>query len=131
MSKNSVKKNIYTLIAFSVIIAAMGAIFQWISSKYELQMASPAIPFIVIFFFCITFFTVYIVKNTNSSKRFIFNYILSRIIKITAILLFLVLYIIFNNEDRWNFAIAFLIIYFAYSIFEIVVLKKNNEKSIQ
>jgi len=131
MSKNPVKKNIYTLIAFSVVIAALGALFQWISGKYELRMASPAIPFIVIYFFCITFFTVYIVTNANSGKRFIFNYMLSRIIKITTILLFLVLYIIFNNEDRWNFAIAFLIIYFAYSIFEIVVLKKNNEKPIQ
>jgi hypothetical protein len=34
--------------------------------------------------------------------------------------------LIFNKDDRWNFAGAFLIIYFSYSIFEIVALKKEQ-----
>jgi hypothetical protein len=130
MSKNPIKKKIYQLVIFSAIIAAMGAVFQWITNYYELQIASPAIPVIIFFFFCITLFTLYFVFKAPSNKKFIFSYMLSRIIKMAAILLFFVLYIIYFQEDRWNFAVAFLIIYFSYSIFEVVALKKNNEKSI-
>jgi len=131
MSNKTVRKNISHLLLFSVVMAALGALFQWITNYYALRIASPAIPFIVIFFFIITLFTLFIVLKTAENKKFIFNYMLSRIIKLSCILLFLILYIVFNTEDRWNFAIAFLIIYFAYSIFEIVVLKNNNEKSVQ
>jgi len=130
MNRNPVKRKILQLLIFSVVMATLGALFQWITKHYALPIASPTIPFIIVFFFCITLFALFIVLKTSSHKRFIFSYMLSRIIKMTAILLFLILYIIFYEEDRWNFAIAFLTIYFSYSIFEIVALKKNNEKSI-
>jgi len=130
MIKNPVKKKLFQLLIFSMVLAAIGAFFQWIANRYALKVASPAIPFIIVFFFCITIFTLFIVLKSNSNKRFIFSYMLSRIVKLSAILLFLILYIIFNVEDRWNFAIAFLVIYFSYSIFEIVALKNNNEKPV-
>jgi L-asparagine transporter-like permease len=123
------KKIAFRLMIFSVLMALMGVLFQWLIPQY----ASFAIPIIIIFFFLITLFTLFIVFKTNSqtsNKKFIFSYMLSRTIKLTAMLLFLVLYIIFNKEDRWYFAGAFLIIYSAYSIFEIVALKKNNEKPL-
>jgi len=125
------KKHIFKLIVFSVVVAAAGVLFQWISKLYALQIASPAIPFIVIFFFCITLFNLFLVLKARSNKKFIFDYMLSRIVKIAAMLLFLILYIIFNHEDKWNFAVAFMIIYFSYSIFEVVALKNNHEKSVQ
>jgi len=123
------KKFVFRLMIFSVFMALLGVLFQWLMPKY----ASFVIPFIIIFFFFITLLTFYLVLRTNnqtSNKKFIFKYILSRTIKLAAMLLFLVLYIIFNKEDRWNFAGAFLVIYFAYSIFEIFVLKKKNEKPL-
>jgi len=125
------KKHIFKLIVFSVVVAAAGVLFQWISNHYALKIASPAIPFIVIFFFCITLFNLFLVLKARSNKKFIFDYMLSRIVKIAAMLLFLILYIIFNHEDKWNFAVAFMIIYFSYSIFEVVALKNNHEKSVQ
>ena len=123
------KKFAFRLMIFSVIMALLGVLFQWLLPKY----ASVAIPFIVLFFFFLTLLTFYLVLRTNnqtSNKKFIFSYMLSRTIKLTTMLFFLVLYIIFNKEERWNFAGAFLIIYFSYAIFEIVVLKKNNEKPL-
>jgi F0F1-type ATP synthase assembly protein I len=105
-------------------MAAAGVVFQWFAPQY----ASPAIPFIVIFFFVITLFTLYIVlrmPHQTSGKKFIAGYMLSRIVKMFSILLFLILYMILNKEDRWNFAIAFLVTYFSYSIFEIIALKKQ------
>ncbi|MCL2246484.1 MAG: hypothetical protein FWC10_05155 [Lentimicrobiaceae bacterium] len=125
MSKIPIRKFAFRLIVFSVIMAALGVVFQWIFPQY----ASPAIPFIVIFFFLITQFTLFVVlrkQHQVTGNKFIAGYMVSRIVKMLSIILFLVLYIILNKEDRWNFAGAFLLIYFSYSIFEIVVLKKES-----
>ena len=130
MNKNVVTKNIFKLLVFSVTMAVLCALFQWITKNYNLKIASPAIPFIVLFFFCITLFTLYVVLKTTDNKKFIFSYMFSRVVKFITIILFLILYIIYNEEDKWNFAIAFLVIYFSYSIFEIVALKNNHEKSV-
>ena len=124
MSKIPITKFAFQLIIFSVIMAATGVAFQWMMP----QFASPAIPFIVIFFFLITLFTLYVVLRTPnqvSGKKFIAGYMLSRIVKMFSIFIFLILYMILNKEDRWNFAGAFLVIYFSYSIFEIIALKKQ------
>ncbi|MCL2290861.1 MAG: hypothetical protein FWC34_09215 [Bacteroidetes bacterium] len=124
MTKVPVRKFVYQLIVFSVIMAVAGVAFQWMVPQY----ASPAIPFIVIFFFLITLFTLYTVlrmPHQITGKKFIAGYMLSRIVKIFSTFVFLILYMILNKEDRWNFAGAFMVIYFSYSIFEILALKKQ------
>lgn len=121
------RKFSFRIIVFSVVIAALTVLFQVLCPNY----ASPALPFIVLFFMFSTLFTIYIVLHDDKAKaekRFVSNYLLSRIIKLISCLLFVVLYIIINRKDAWNFAIAFLIIYFLYSIFEVFVLKKENEE---
>ena len=125
MSKIPIRKFAYQLIIFSAIMAAVGVVFQLLLPKY----ASPAIPFIVLFFFIITLLTLYIVlrkPSQVSGRKFIAGYMLSRIIKIFSVLIFLILYIVLNKTDRIPFAIAFLVVYFAYSVFEVVALKKEQ-----
>jgi len=125
MSKIPIRKFSFQLIGFSVVMALTGVIFQWILPQY----ASPTIPFIVIFFFIITLFTLYVVlrkPNRVSGKKFVAGYMISRVVKFISMLTFLILYMIFNKEDRIKFAVAFLIIYFAYSVFEIFALKKEQ-----
>jgi len=129
MSKIPIRKFAFRLIIFSAIMAAVGVVFQLILPQY----ASPAIPFIVIFFFIITLFTLYVVlrkPSQVSGRKFIAGYMLSRIIKIFSTLAFLILYMIFNKIDRIPFAIAFLVVYFAYSVFEVVALKKEQWKNV-
>jgi len=112
---------------FSVIIAGLSLLFQWLWP----QLATPALPFIVLFFFVITLFTMYIVLRNDSGqdgKKFVSSYMISRTVKILSCLLFLLLYMFLNREDAIRFAIAFLVIYFLYAIFEIVLLKKENEQ---
>ena len=109
---------------FSAIMAGLTVLFQWLCPDY----ASPALPFIVHFFCIITLFTIYIVLRDNkgkATKLFVSNYMLSRIIKFFSCLLFLILYVLLNKADAIKFAIAFLIIYFVYSILEVVVLRKE------
>jgi L-asparagine transporter-like permease len=113
-------------LVFSVIVAGLALLFQWLAPQY----ATPALPFIVLFFFVITLFTLYIVLRSdegNEGKRFVSAYMLSRTIKILSCLLFLILYIFLNREDAIKFGIAFIVIYFLFAIFEIFVLKKENE----
>lgn len=119
-------KYAYRLIIFSVIIAALSIVFQMTVPKY----ASPALPFIVLFFFGLSLFTIFIVLRPlkqNDNKKMVSRYLLSRIIKFVSCLLFLLIYVIVNKVDRWNFAGAFMIIYFAYSVFEVFLLKKEQK----
>jgi L-asparagine transporter-like permease len=129
MSKKiPIRKFSFRIIAFSVIVAGLAALFQWIWP----QLATPALPYIVLFFFAITLLTMYIVLRGDSGrdgKKFVSSYMLSRTVKLLSCLLFLLLYMFLNREDSIKFAIAFMVIYFLYAIFEIVLLKKENEKT--
>ncbi|MBR3550869.1 MAG: hypothetical protein IKO09_02615 [Bacteroidales bacterium] len=129
MSKKiPIRKFSFRIIVFSVIVAGLAALFQWIWP----QLATPALPYIVLFFFAITLLTMYIVLRGDSGRdgrKFVSSYMLSRTVKLLSCLLFLLLYMFLNREDSIKFAIAFMVIYFLYAIFEIVLLKKENEKT--
>ena len=126
MPKTPIKKYALKLTVFSVIITALTVGMQLLFPDY----ASPALPYIVLFFFLVTLFTLYILLKSNAQpekSRFISSYLLSRLIKFFSCLLFLFIYVILNKEDMWRFAIAFIIIYFLYSGFEVIALKTEND----
>ena len=125
-----VSKYVFRLLIFSIIVAIPTILMPVVLPKY----ASPALPFIVLFFFFLTLFTLYIVLRDSSmreSKKFVSGYVVSRTVKFMSCLLFMLIYIIINKEDRWNFAFAFLIIYFLYAAFEVFIIKKENDKLSQ
>lgn len=120
------RKFSFRLLIFSIIIAALTVGFQFLLPEY----ASPALPFIVIFFFLITLFSLYIVLRNDhkkENKAFISGYMVSRIVKFTSCLIFLFLYLFLSEGDAVRFGIAFIIIYFLYSGFEIIILKKETD----
>lgn len=124
--KIPIRKFSFRIIVFSVIMAGLGLLFQWLCP----QWATPAMPFIVLFFFVMTLFTMYVIlrsENGQDGKKFVSSYMISRTVKILSCLLFLFLYIFLKPDDAIRFAIAFLIIYFLYAIFEVILLKKENE----
>lgn len=127
MSKKiPIKKFSFRTIVFSIVIAGLSALFQLLCPNY----ATPALPYIVLFFFVITLFTIFIVlrdDNGKSGKRFVSSYMLSRIIKLMSCLLFLGIYLFINRKDSLRFGIAFLVIYFLYSIFELFILKRESD----
>ena len=124
--KIPIRKFSFRIIVFSVIMAGLALLFQWLCP----QWATPALPFIVLFFFLITLFTIFVVlrdKEGKDGKKFVSSYMLSRTVKFLSCILFLFLYIFLNQKDAIRFAIAFLVIYFLYAIFEVFLLKKENE----
>lgn len=127
MAQFSFRKYFFPLLLFSIVIAALVVAFQLIFPQY----ASPALPYILLFFFIITFLSLYLVLQGNRKKKagaFMSGYMFSRLIKFTSCLLFLFLYIYLSENDSIPFAIAFIIIYFAYSGFEIFLLRKGVEE---
>lgn len=127
MSKKiPIRKFSFRIIVFSVIVAGLSLLFQWLWP----QLASPALPFIVLFFFAMTLFTMYIVlrsEDGQNGQKFVSAYMISRTVKILSCLLFLLLYMFLNREDALRFAIAFMVIYFLYAIFEIFLLKQEKK----
>lgn len=124
--KIPIRKFSFRIIVFSVIMAGLSLLFQWLWP----QLATPAMPFIVLFFFLMTLFTMFIVlrdKNGRDGKKFVSAYMISRTVKFLSCIFFLFLYIFLNQKDAIRFAIAFLVIYFLYAIFEVILLKKENE----
>ena len=122
-----IKKFSFRIILFSAIIAGLTVLFQWLLPQY----ASPALPFIVLFFFIITLLTMFIVLREDKGKeekKFVSSYMLSRVIKLLSCLIFLLVYVLVKKEDAMRFAISFLAIYFLYSIFEVFLLKKENQE---
>ena len=115
------------LLVVSIIVAALTILMQAVFPAYS----TPAMPFIVLFFFFITLFSLYIVLRDQSqrdSRKFVSGYMLSRVIKFMSCLLFLLIYFIVNKEDRWKFAGAFMTIYFIFAVSEIFILKKENAR---
>lgn len=124
--KIPIRKFSFRIIVFSVIVAGLSLLFQWLFP----QWATPALPFIVLFFFVMTLFTMYVVLRDESGqdgRKFVSAYMISRTVKILSCLLFLFLYMFLKPADAIRFAIAFLVIYFLYAIFEVVLLKKEND----
>ena len=83
-----IKKFSFRIILFSAIIAGLTVLFQWLFPQY----ASPALPFIVLFFFIITLLTMFIVLRDDKgreAKKFVSSYMLSRVIKLLSCLVFL------------------------------------------
>lgn len=127
MSKKiPIRKFSFRIIVFSVIIAALALLFQWLWPN----LATPAMPFIVLFFFAMTLFTMYIVLRSDDGqdgRKFVSSYMISRTVKLLSCLLFLFLYMFLNREDALRFGIAFMVIYFLYAIFEIFLLKQEKK----
>ena len=115
------------LLVVSIIVAALTILMQVALPAYS----TPAMPFIVLFFFIVTLFSLYVVLRDQSqrdSRKFVSGYMLSRIIKFMSCLLFLLIYFIASKEDRWRFAGAFMVIYLIFAVCEIFILKKENSR---
>lgn len=61
-------------------------------------------------------------------KKFVTRYMLATTIKLILFLILLVAYAFVNRNDILRFGLNFLVLYVAYSIFEILILKKPLTK---
>ena len=57
-------------------------------------------------------------------KKFVTRYLLTTTVKLLLFLVLLLVYAFLNRGDMLRFGLNFLVLYVAYSVFEIIVLKK-------
>lgn len=125
MLRNALKKYIFRLLVFSICMISLSYLMQLLFPNY----ASPALPYIVLFFFFVMLFSHYIILRGlyKEGKRFENNYMLATLMKFLAYLIFLLVYILMHRADALLFGIAFIVIYFAFTAFEIIAVKRENK----
>ncbi len=118
------------LLTITAVIITIGLLlFNTCLNKYYFS----AFPFIVIYFFALTYISHSILVKISNIRfaKFSSLYMLITGIKMFVNIGFLVLYIWLQPKFVFPFLISFLIIYFSYTVFEVVSLllhfkQKNN-----
>ena len=143
MLKKIYYKYLQSLLIFSIIITII-----YIALRYFVPaIVSLNLPFLIFFFVFVTAITHYIVTCTRVERmeykpnpelskeeqskeiaaierKFITRYMLITTVKLLTFIVLLTLYAYLNKTDAICFALNFMVIYFLYSIFEVVYIKK-------
>lgn len=95
------------------------------------RFISPALFFLFPFFISVTLITAYILIRASGGRfmRFLNIYMIITLIKLFLFIGVLVAYILLNRGDLLPFAGSFMILYFLYTIFEVVWLVRFSKES--
>jgi len=116
------------LLIYSVILAAIGLVYNYYAPE---GYSSPAIPFINLLFFVLGWITYnYNLKFLEKKAgRFVNVYMLITFLKMMFFVLVILAYLMLRKVDALPFVVAFLIYYLLYTMFEIrAILKIAGEK---
>lgn len=117
------------LTVFSLIIILIS---YFSSHLLPSKFISPAIPFIIFFFYLITILVFFILLKASLKKfsRFVNTFMIASFIKLLIYLAVILFYIfLFNKSDKVPFVGAFFIYYIIFTVFEtvyIIISTKNN-----
>ena len=124
--KTTLTRFIRSLVIFSSIVALAIMMLFFIIPK----LLSPAIPWLLLLFFVITFTGFYFGEKTGKQKfsTFVNYYLIMSMLKMFLLLIIAAIYIYLKRDDAIRFAIALLVLFFSYLVFEVVWLLriKNN-----
>jgi len=109
--------------------------------KYLITEALPQYSFtgftsIPVFFFLLGMGLIYTLTGINSTdgKKLVNKYMVLRVIKVLSGLAFLLIYWLINKREIKNFAVAFIVFYMIFLIFETWVylqVEKNMKKNVE
>ena len=119
------------LIVFTIIIGAAGfGVVQLLPSEY----ITPTLPFLYVFFFALTIIVHYVLLQVSKKRTTQFSnyFMLLTFGKLIFLLSIILVYFLLYREDALPFAIAFFILYFLFTFFEVVqslnLAKSGKEK---
>lgn len=107
-------------------------VFYAIAYFLPASLSSPAMPYLIILSFSVTLLFHYVVLKASEKKfnRFISYFMMATVAKLLLYIVIIFLYVYLNRSDTLPFVITFLLLYFIYSIFEIInLLKLQNPSS--
>ena len=108
---------IYLIVFFLIIIAATHAIVIQTDAKRLEYEPDPSLPT-----------EERKQELVKMEKKFITHYMIATTIKLFAFLILLITYAFTNKSDMLLFGLNFIVLYIAYSLFEIFILKKPVTK---
>ncbi len=109
------------LLIFSIVLGlAATGVHYLVPSRY----ITPTLPWMFLFFIAVTLVGYYFILRSTGKKfiRFINSYILVTVVKLCLFIGVIFFYLLNHRQDAAAFAIAFLILYLCYIIFEVVNL---------
>lgn len=126
---NQVYRKLLTrYIVFTIIIAivALGTSFF-----LPLTMRTPALPFLIPFFLLLGLgvHAGLLKMSGNKFSRFVNAYLVASFLKLFLYLIVMVIYIYLNRHDALPFAITFLVLYIAYSVFEVITFLSSKSET--
>lgn len=113
---------IYTLIVG--LIAFMAAYYM------PERIVSPALPYIILFFFAVALITYYLALNAFSKKssRYANFFMISVFAKLMLYVTIIIIYAFINAGDIVSFILTFFIVYFLFTTFETIEIIKAQRR---
>lgn len=116
------------LIIFTLLLGLLSYLVEYLIPK---QFVTPAMPFLLIFFFAITAFTFYLALKafTQKTSRYANFFMISVFLKLLLYVSIIIIYAFINTGDIISFIITFFIFYIFFTSFEtfaIVKAQKSN-----
>jgi hypothetical protein len=121
-------KYLRNLLIFSGILAAIALILHFALPK---AWFSPAIPFLVVFFFAASLLSFYYLLHSTSKRfiKFVNTFLLTIIVKLFIYAGVMITYALANRQDAIPFMLGFFILYLCYTIFEAASIIKYTQPS--
>ena len=124
------------ILILTVVILITGFGIKYLITEALPQYSFSAFPIIPVFFFLLGLALIYILTGITSTdgKKLVNKYMLMRVIKVLTSLAFLLIYWLINKTEIRNFALAFIVFYMIFLIFETWVYlqaEKNLKKNLE
>ncbi|MEI6576458.1 MAG: hypothetical protein WCO63_09805 [Bacteroidota bacterium] len=127
--KQALKSLLSRYIVFTVIVAVLAF---GISMFLPMRMRTPALPFLIPFFLIlgVGIHSSLLKMKEERFARFVNAYLVASFLKLFVYLIVLMVYDYINRKDAIPFSITFLVLYIAYSVFEVITFLNGNKKRL-
>ena len=124
------------ILILTAVILITGFGLKYLITEALPQYSFSAFTSIPVFFFLLGLGLIYMLTaiNNTDGKKLVNKYMLMRVIKVLSSLAFLLVYWLINKREIKNFAVAFIVFYMIFLIFETWVylqMEKNMKKNVE
>ena len=124
------------ILILTAVILITGFGLKYLITEALPQYSFSAFTSIPVFFFLVGLGLIYTLTGINNTdgKKLVNKYMLMRVIKVLSSLAFLLVYWLINKREIKNLAVAFIVFYMIFLIFETWVylqVEKNMKKNVE
>ncbi len=124
------------ILILTAVILITGFGLKYLITEALPQYSFSAFTSIPVFFFLLGLGLIYMLTaiNNTDGKKLVNKYMLMRVIKVLSSLAFLLVYWLINKREIKNLAVAFIVFYMIFLIFETWVylqVEKNMKKNVE